>query len=93
MSQPTESEVKQIKSGELLNSLRQSAGWKEAVKSVILPMYDSAWIMLEDKEDMEARATLKVIRDLVEKIDDSVNLSESLRKEYREKLNQTGDTP
>jgi hypothetical protein len=80
--------------GEALESLKLHPGYKIFVNEIIYPIYKDALANLEDHEDVEARAMLKAIKSIVEKIDDSIKLGEQAREEYKQELaKHTSSTP
>lgn len=84
----------EILRGEALQGLKTHQGYKVLIDEIIYPMYQDALLILEEKEDVNARATIKVIKDIIAKIDDTINLGEQLAQEFREKLNtHTQGTP
>ena len=80
--------------GESLSGLRNHSGWKVLVNEIIYPMYNDAFIILEDHNDEQARATIKALKAIMEKLDDSINLGVQARQEYEQTLaKSTQDTP
>ena len=82
MSELTKDMIK----GEALASLKNNSGYKVLINEIIYPLYRNAMAVLEDKEDVESRSMVKAIKTIVEKIDDSINLGEQAREEYRQEL-------
>ena len=78
--------------GEALESLRLNSGYKVLINEVIYPLYEEAMITLEEKEDAEARATIKAVKNIVAKIDDSINLGKQARQEYKQELDKHTQT-
>jgi len=80
--------------GDALESLKLNSGYKVLINEIIYPLYKDAIILLEDKEDAEARATIKALKHIVGRIDDQINLGKQSREEYKQELHKhTQNTP
>lgn len=75
-----------MRNGELLESLKLHSGYKVLINDIVFPLYADAMQVLEEREDQEARATIKVIKNIVAKIDDTINLSKQLQEEYKREV-------
>lgn len=72
--------------GEALESLKLNSGYKVLIDKIIYPLYHDAMATLEEREDTEARAMIKAVKHIVEKIDDKINLGKQAREEYKQEL-------
>jgi len=70
-----------IRRSEHLKSLKEHIGWKE-VEAILKEIMEEALITLIEKEDVEARARLKVIRQILETIDVVIDIGETIRRKY-----------
>jgi hypothetical protein len=74
--------------GEALQAMKNQSGYKILINEIIFPLYREAMIELEEKDSSEARAMIKACKHLVEKIDDSINLGNQAREEFKATLAQ-----
>lgn len=76
-----------ITRGEALEDLKRQQGYKILINEIIYPIYKDAIDILIDREDAESRLTLKVIDNILAKVDDTIKLGEQLKAELKEKFN------
>lgn len=77
--------IKKSEAGSAFEGLKNHYGYKELV-ALLQQMYIEAYEKLENSDDIEARAIIKVLKDIVLKIDDTINLGKQAREELREGL-------
>lgn len=70
-----------IRRSEHLKSLKEHIGWKE-VEKILVEIMEEALITLIEKEDVEARARLKVIKQILETMDVVIDIGETIRRKY-----------
>ena len=75
--------IKQSQEGMALSELKSHNGYKELI-DIFKSLYVSALEELENADDLEARATIKVVKDIVSIIDDKIKLGDQAREELRE---------
>ena len=73
--------IKKAQSGELMKDLVKLSNW-EPVKKIFTETAFNALTTLSKNEDVEARATLKVIDEIYGKIDKSIAIGEEAKKLY-----------
>jgi hypothetical protein len=88
-----EQEQVKMKIGDSLAGLKTHNGCKVLIHDIIFPLYKDAIDTLVKGEDVNARAMLIAIRTIVEKVDDSIKLSEQLSVEFKDELNKHSGTP
>jgi len=79
--------VKNGQVGLALSELRNHHGWKE-LTDILQSIYNLALEELIRHEDLEARATIKVLQEIVAQIDDKINLGVEARNELNPNFNQ-----
>ena len=83
----TEQEIKQIQKGESLDGLKTHNGWKALIE-IFQELYNDASSLLIEKEDIDARARIKALQDIMDKINGDIDLAKQLREEFNQKLNK-----
>jgi len=83
----TEQEIKQIQKGESLDGFKTHSGWKALIE-IFQELYNDASSLLIEKEDIDARARIKALQDIMDKINGNIDLAKQLREEFNQKLNK-----
>ncbi len=81
----TEQDRENMQKGEALVGLKNHSGWK-ALAEILQEMYNDALFALIEKEDIDARARLKALQDIFDKLRGNIDLAAQLRQEFQEKL-------
>lgn len=76
---------KKVDEGIALSELRNANGWREYI-SILKEKYIDALQRLSKAEDVEARAVIKVLEDIVSIIDDKISLGSQAREELKNQI-------